>query len=136
VQTINVSRLDLGNSIVGFEEFRYFTLEKIEGENPFFLLRSEADDPIEFVLLSPFEVDERYEFEIPVGIKQELNLSSPEDVMVLCLVNVQQPFTESTLNMIAPLVVNVKNGLARQIILNGSAYYAKTRMFPKHSKGE
>lgn len=134
--TFSVDKLDFGNSIVGFEQLRYFDLDKIEGDNPFFVLRNKEDGNIEFVVVSPFEIERQYEIKITGELKQELQIKSPEDVMVLCIVTVHKPFTESMLNLIAPLVINVKNGMSRQIILNGSAYQARSKLFPTHSEGE
>jgi flagellar assembly factor FliW len=134
-QQLHVGELNFDGSIVGFERLRYFVLEKIEGDHPFFLLRSKEQEQIEFVVVSPFEIFKTYEFQLPDELSQALRIESPEDALVLCIVNVKKPFTESTLNLIAPLVVNVINGSARQIILNGTSYQAKTRLFPVQGKG-
>jgi flagellar assembly factor FliW len=127
---LNVDKLDFGNSIAGFEHLRYFLLEKFEGDNPFFILRSKEEGNIEFVVVSPFEFYRQYEIEMPEELKLELQIESPEAVMVLCMVTIHKPFTESTLNLVAPLVINVNSGMSRQLILNGSVYQARSKLFP------
>lgn len=135
-QTLSIGKLDFGNSIVGFEQLRYFHLDKLEGNNPFFILRNNEDASIEFVVVSPFEIYRQYEIEISNELRQELRIESPEDVMVMCIVTIHRPFTGSTINLLAPLIINARNGMSRQIILNGSAYQARTRLFPAQSEGE
>lgn len=133
---INVNDIDFNGSIFGFESLRYFELEKIEGDHPFFLLKSKEQEAFEFVVVSPFEVDRNYEFQLMEDLSRELKIESPEDVLVLCIVNVKKPFGQSTANLIAPLVINVIQGIARQIILNGTTYQAQSRLFPARDEGE
>lgn len=135
-QTISFDKLDFGNSIVGFEQLRYFALEKVEGDNPFYVLRSNDEDNMEFIVISPFEVDRKYEVVISDDIKRKFQIDSPESVMVLCIVTLNKPFTDSTVNLIAPLVINVNNGMSGQIIMNGSVYQTRTRLSPSQREGE
>jgi len=132
---IRVDKLDFGKSIVGFEHLKYFRLDKIEGDNPFFLLRDD-DGHVEFVVISPFIVNQDYEIQLSDELKDELRMESPEDVLVLCIITVNEPFNESTINLVAPLVININNGMSRQIILAGKSYQAKSRLFPAQGKGE
>lgn len=135
-QTLSFDKLDFGNSIVGFEQLRYFALEKVKGDNPFYVLRSNEEDNIEFVVILPFELDRKYEVAISDDLKRELQIDSPESVMVLSIVTLNKPLTDSTVNLIAPLVINVDNMMSRQIILNGSVYQTRTRLFPSQREGE
>ncbi|WP_051318192.1 flagellar assembly protein FliW [Cohnella thermotolerans] len=132
---INLSNIDFNGSIFGFESLRYFALEKVEGNHPFFLLKSKEREEFEFVVISPFEVDQKYEFQLTEDLARELRIESPHDVLVFSIMNVRKPFEESTVNMIAPLIINVIHGLARQIILNGSPYQAQSRLFPIRNEG-
>ncbi|WP_239615869.1 flagellar assembly protein FliW [Cohnella mopanensis] len=133
--SIQIEKVDFGGSIVGFEQLRYFQFKKVEGDNPFFLLASEENEEMEFIIVSPFEFYQEYEVAISDDIKQELQIESHEDVMVMCTVTIHKPFKESTLNLIAPLLINVTKGVARQIILNGSAYPTRAKLFPVSAEG-
>ncbi|TVX96109.1 flagellar assembly protein FliW [Cohnella terricola] len=135
-QTMHVEKLDFVNSIVGFEHCRYFNLEKVEGDNPFFILKSDQDPEIEFVLASPFEINREYEFEIGDEVLAELEVQSSEDLVVLAIVTINNPFANSTINLFAPLVINVINGISRQIILNGSDYQIRALLQPAQYKGD
>lgn len=133
--SLHIGELDFGSSIMGFETLRYFHLEKLEGNHPFFVLRSKKESRVEFVVISPFETYKDYEIEISDELKQELGIEVPQDVMVLCIVNVKKPFEQSTINLLAPLVINVTNGVSRQIILNGSGHQARAQLFPNRGQG-
>ncbi|WP_246027850.1 flagellar assembly protein FliW [Paenibacillus xylaniclasticus] len=132
---MNDKRLDLGDSILGFTEHRYFRMEKIDDQMPFVLLQSEADANVGFVVVSPFEFYPEYEFKLSDEVIAGLNIEKTEDVAVFCIVTVNQPFDRSTINLIAPIVINIKSGHGRQIILNNVTYSIHSPLLPNKEGG-
>jgi len=123
-------------SIVGFEHLRSFRLERVEADLPYSMLVSEEDEQFGFIVISPFDVYPDYEFSLPAQVKQEMRIEKPEDVLVLSIVTIRQPFSESTINLLAPLVLNVRTGAGRQLILQGTEYQVKASLFPLRDGGE
>ncbi|GMK38263.1 hypothetical protein PCCS19_13170 [Paenibacillus sp. CCS19] len=131
---LNNFRLDFGQSIVGFEQYRYFQINGFEEESKFCILQSEGDSNIGFVLVSPFEQYPEYEVQLSEEIIETLRITSPEDVAVFNIVTIRHPFESSTINLFAPLVVNVQTGESRQILLSHTAYSIHSPIFPQRSE--
>ncbi|EFM09018.1 protein of unknown function DUF180 [Paenibacillus curdlanolyticus YK9] len=129
-QALQNMRIDLANSIIGFEHLKYFKLEGINEESPYAMLNSDEDEGIGFVVVSPFDTYPEYEFRINDEVLENLNIKQPEDVAVYSIVTVKQPFSKSTMNLVAPIVINVSRGEGRQVILNHTDYKINAELFP------
>ena len=111
--------------ILGFEQCKNFELTDIE-ENDFFkLLKSKEEKDFQMVVMSPFDIYKDYEVNIPDAIEQELNIKSHEDVSILTTVTVNSDPRKTTTNLRAPIVINLKNNSAVQIILSNEKYKIK-----------
>ncbi|CAM3692958.1 flagellar assembly protein FliW [Cohnella lubricantis] len=124
-------------SLLGFDAYDEFRFTVAE-ENPSFGYLESVEDPnTGFIVTSPFRFFPAYEFAIDEKDKAELEIKEPEEVLVLSIINVKNPFLESTVNLMAPLIINVTNHQGRQIILTSPyAYGTKERLFkpaPKES---
>ncbi len=53
---------------------------------------------------------------------EKLEVKSPNDIMLLNIITVGQTLEESTVNMKAPIVINVRNNCGMQIILQDEEY--------------
>ncbi|MWC30917.1 flagellar assembly protein FliW [Paenibacillus sp. MMS18-CY102] len=129
-------KIDFSSSIVGFEHLKYFKVEQIDASSPFWMLQSEEDAGIGFVVVSPFEVYPDYEFKLSDEIIEVLRIEQPEQVAVYTIVTMKSKFTHSTINLVAPIVINISTGMARQFILNHSNYPVNAPLFPLQSEGE
>lgn len=130
------SNLNFNQRIIGFEDLQYFALEEMEYESPYYLLKSEEQDGIEFVVVSPFTVYSDYEFQLSEDLLQQLEVTEPEDVLVLSLITLQKPFVNSTINLLAPLVVNINKGIGMQLILNEFKYPVNAPLFSNQNGGD
>lgn len=129
-------RIDFDHSIVGYEQLQYFRVEEMDAQTPFCLLQSEEDPNVGFIIVSPFDMYKEYEIDLSEELIAKLNVNEPEDVIVLSIVTVRRPFIQSTMNLLAPLVVNVKSGEGRQFIMNGNQYSVQAPLFPEQNGGE
>ena len=73
----------------------------------------------------PFLFFKDYELSIPDSVQAELKIEKQEDVLVWSVVTVNDDFTKITLNLLAPIIWNVQEKLAKQIILHDSEYNVK-----------
>jgi flagellar assembly factor FliW len=117
-----VSEIELSGRTLGFEEYEKYLLRDDFGEVSPFRILSCVDEQISFVVINPFHVLEDYSFEIDDQTAGDLGLEkgSLEKVAVLCIVRPQ----ENTLyvNLRSPLVINTKDGLFKQVILENESY--------------
>lgn len=115
--------------IPGFEHLRRFTIVELEQTKPFCWLTSLEDPTIALPIVNPWLVRVDYSFELGEADRKELKLESTEDVEVWVIVTIPQNAPkEATVNLLAPIVVNRKKNLAKQLLLEGSEYKLKHRI--------
>lgn len=111
--------------IPGFESYKYFTINKVQENEKFNMIISKEDSNIGFVSISPFEIKNDYEIDLSDEFIEELNIKNPEDVLVLCLITLGKTLKESTVNLKAPIIINIKNNKSKQLILQDDKYKIK-----------
>jgi len=109
----------------GFEALARFVIIKPDPELPFSFLQSIDDGDIAFILTDPFLFFQDYEFEIPEPIKQDLRIHEEKDVMVWTIVSIKESLTDATANLLAPVILNVREQLGKQVILQNTSYRTK-----------
>ncbi|NLT94714.1 MAG: flagellar assembly protein FliW [Clostridia bacterium] len=109
--------------IIAFEDKkRFFIIESGQDDLPFCWLQSVDDGNLAFVLINPFVFRPDYEFEIPDVVVKELEIEKEEDVAVFSIVVVPEDIKKISANLLAPVIINIKNLKGKQIILNGNKY--------------
>jgi len=119
------------HGIPGFEQFKSFTLLSADEDGTFVHLQSVEDEEVVFLLADPFRFYPTYEFELALHIQEELCLQEEKDVAVWTIVTVGEKLEDSTLNLLAPIVVNTKLKVGRQVILQNTPYETKHPLIQK-----
>ncbi len=117
--------LTFEKGLLGLELYKKYQLKDIEGLEPFKLLQSDDENDIGLVLISPFEIEENYEFEISNSIQKSIEAQSREDLLIYTTVNVNSDPKKITTNLRAPIIINKLNNKGVQIILNNEQYKIK-----------
>lgn len=116
--------------IIGFDDLTKFALIDYKPDSPFKWLQSieEADLAFPVTLCSFFNID--YQFDIPDEEADKLQIESADDVLVCNIANIpaSNPH-DATINMLAPLVINLKNKKAMQLILKNSNFEVRYKLF-------
>ncbi|OPJ60875.1 flagellar assembly protein FliW [Clostridium oryzae] len=113
----------------GFENLKKYILFPVEDNESFQILHSIEDMNIGLIVISPFEILENYEVDIPENVVSQLKISDAKDVFIYNTVNLHSQPKKITVNLRAPLIINIKNKLGQQIILNNDKYAIKHPMF-------
>jgi flagellar assembly factor FliW len=119
--------------VPGFEEYRQFVMLTPDEEMPFSFMQSTEDGDVSFIVVNPFVFFPDYDFELPVSVQNELSISREQDVMIVCIISISEN-DEFFLNLLAPIVLNSKEKLGKQVILHNSMY--KTKHFIDLSQEE
>ena len=118
--------------IIGFEDAQKFILIENDDNNIFRWLQSTQFPELAFPVSKAhyFQID--YNFEIDDKTVEMLGFESIDDVLSLNIVNIPkgQP-QKSTINLLAPVIINKRTKVAAQLILNGSEYLVKQPIFPQ-----
>jgi flagellar assembly factor FliW len=64
----------------------------------------------------------------------QLGIESMESVVVRVIVTIPKVHTEMTANLVAPIVINKKKGLAKQVVLTNAEYDTKHSLMSKKNK--
>ena len=113
----------------GFEELKNFIIFPFESNEAFSILHSIEDIEVGLVLVSPFTMMSDYEFKIPDNYIKELQITKPEEVLVLTTVTLSSNIKDITTNLKAPIIININEKLGEQLILDKDKYKIKETLF-------
>ena len=109
----------------GFENYRYFNVNIVEGIKRFYHIVSKEDSNIGFISISPFDIKKDYEIDLDDEFIKELDIKDEKDVLVICLITLGKSLKDSTANLKAPIIINIKNNRGKQLILQDDKYKIK-----------
>jgi flagellar assembly factor FliW len=128
--------IHMRGSVIGFEHLEQFVLQKNDENNPFWWFQSIEDGAIAFVVMNPFFAKADYEPVIEDDDIKLLDIECVEDVVMLAIVTIRQnPFSVSV-NLRAPIVINAKKKIAKQIVLEDSSYPIQYCLVTKDPAGD
>lgn len=97
--------------------FQYTLKELIHLEQQLFYELS-SEEGVGLLLVDPFHIKKSYEVKLPKEILEKMNIVDTADVVIFSIVTVQEPFEHSTVNLRAPIIINLKESLGYQWIRN------------------
>lgn len=110
----------------GFSDLHRFLALSLD-EQPHFVWLQSVDDPsIALPAADPWRLFPDYEPKLPPYAVESLKVQNPEDFTILGVVVVTKGAEEMTMNLMAPVVINLKTRTARQVMLENSAYSVRT----------
>ncbi len=116
------------NGIIGFPDASGYTL--LEYNPPFSWLHSTENPELAFVVVNAAEFGDDYNFSLPVG-DRDIELREDDQVAVVNLVSVRSDPSQTTVNLKAPIVVNLRTMRGRQIVLDDPRYPVKMPLWSK-----
>ncbi|MBE1447431.1 flagellar assembly protein FliW [Paenibacillus sp. OAS669] len=115
--------------IPGFEELKTYAIVTPDPDLPLSYLQSVENPELSFIIVDPFLFEPSYEFILSETAKEELKASLEQDIVVWSIVSVRDDFKNATHNLLAPLVINMKERLGKQVILQNTPYKTRHRLF-------
>jgi len=110
---------EVKGSILGFEKTTSVTIQAID--NLFLTMKDTENENISFTLANPYQLRE-YSFDLPIDVKIILEINENSSIDVYNIVVIQNPLENSTVNFLAPIVVNNDNNKIAQAILDGKKH--------------
>ncbi|MED4350963.1 flagellar assembly protein FliW [Schinkia azotoformans] len=111
--------------IPSFEDEKKFVILPFGEDSPFLILQSVQSPSLGFVITSPFDFFNDYSVKLSDLTLEKLKIENDEHVAVFSILTVQDPFHNTTANLRGPVVINTKEQLGKQIILNDEKYTTK-----------
>ncbi len=115
------------NGIIGFPELTDFMLihDDEEEKSAIRWMQSLQEPAFAMPVMDPLLVKEDYNPEIADELLEVLGELDPEDLLVLVTVTVPQDLKKMSVNPKGPMIINVSNRKACQIIIDGEEYKVK-----------
>lgn len=114
----------------GFEDRRKFVLINNSSSNSQFRwLQSIEEASLAFVLIDPFSIVPDYEVDIPDDDIAVLKIKDINEVLLLSVVVVPEDIKKISANLLAPIIVNTANNIAKQVTLNTDKYSIRHYIF-------
>lgn len=123
VQRKNIFDFPFG--LPGFQEEKQFVLLDVPGNEIFQFLQSVFTPTLAFVVANPYHFYTDYTFEVDESTKETLQITEEKDVVILSILTIQDPFSSSTINLKAPIILQAKHKIGKQLIINQEDYSLK-----------
>lgn len=108
--------------IIGFQEYRRFLLLPAPPDSGLFWLQSTDAGDLAFLLMDPRSVVRDYTVTLAAHEKAELAVASSDELGIYTLVVVPEDPKKVRTNLRAPVLINPKQRLGKQTVLDRSEY--------------
>jgi len=106
---------EVSGMILGFENTMNVEIKEID--DLFHTMTDLENENISFTLVNPYLLRE-YSFDIPIDVKILLDINENSNVSVYNIMVVQKPLEKSTVNFLAPIIINHDNNKLAQTVLD------------------
>lgn len=129
IEIDNQQTLTFNQGIPGFLEETEFVILPLPEAEAFQVLQSIQTKEVAFIITDPFQFFLDYDFQLESQEIEKLQLQQVEDAAVYVLLTMSDSVEKITANLQAPVIINTKQQLAKQVILMNTAYETKHRLF-------
>ncbi len=120
--------INFTQGLYGFEEYRRYVI--VEHKDSIFNFLQSVDEPwLSFVIVMPELILPSYQVVLEAKSVEELQLEDSDVGQVYVILTIPDRITEMTANLQAPLVINPKSNLAKQVILMDGKYQIQHNVF-------
>ncbi|HIL26842.1 MAG TPA: flagellar assembly protein FliW [Nitrospinaceae bacterium] len=123
-------------ALYGFDQEKEFVILPLDPkvENPMEWLQSLRSRELAFIVTDPFLFVPEYKMVLSDNEMNQLKIESMESVAVRVIVTIPKVHSEMTANLVAPLVINQKNRLSKQVVLTSTEYDTKHSLISSKNK--
>ncbi|MCW6076785.1 flagellar assembly protein FliW [Clostridium sporogenes] len=119
--------------IPGFEELKKFIIFSVKDNDVFSVFHSIEKEDMGIIVTSPFSIEKDYEIQLEEEQTKNLKLQDEKDTLVLNTVTLNSDINKITANLRAPIVINIKEKIGEQIIINSDKYKVKHPLFKEEA---
>lgn len=109
----------------GFPENKKFIPINYNEKGSLAFLQSIEAPELTFIIGDPFQLFGTYAIDVPGDDLEALEITAPEEAAVYVILSIREGGKEVTANLTAPLVINTKKQIGRQVILINSPYHSR-----------
>jgi flagellar assembly factor FliW len=137
--TIDISEKEIvrfPEGLYGFEKETEFTLLPFNPnvESPMEWMQSLKSDHLAFVVTDPYLYLPDYKLKLSEEDKKRVELQEEDLFLTRAIVTIPENYSEMTVNLIAPLVINKDKGVAKQFVLTNLDYDTRHYLLPEEMR--
>jgi flagellar assembly factor FliW len=121
-------QVEFARGLLGFEKLRQFVHLQLEDEAPFGWLQSLEDPQVAFVVVNPAVFFPHYKIEIDPRELGDVHPGPNERLEILGICTIPNSFSEVSMNLLGPLVINTATRKGKQLVLNRSGYTTRHKL--------
>ena len=134
--TIDISEKEIvrfPEGLYGFEKESEFTLLPFNPnvESPMEWMQSLKSDHLAFVVTDPYLYLPDYKLKLSEEDKKRVELKEDDLFLTRAIVTIPENYSEMTVNLIAPVVINKDKGVAKQFVLTNMDYDTRHYLLPE-----
>ena len=116
------SIISFDEGLIGISDKKDFILIEKEDFFPFNYLQSVEDPSFTLVIISPFFVEKEYKFDIHKDDLSTIDVAEAKDFIISAIVVFSDKVEDITVNLKAPLIINIESKKGKQILLQNNDY--------------
>ncbi len=115
--------------MLGFSKIHQYVIVERGDDSLFLWLQAVKKPSVAFPLLEPQIFERNYKIELEDEDRKLLELPSLSAAKVFAIVTIPSDPTKMTANLKAPIIINIKTRLAKQVILHDADYPIRKSIF-------
>ena len=120
--------------LIGIPDKKNFLLIEKEDFKPFSYLQSVDDPTFILIVVNPMIIEKEYKFSIFKGDMDAIDIIDENDFSLLAIVIFAQKLEDITINLKAPLLINIHSKKALQVILQNDDYSVEEPLIKSNLK--
>ena len=114
------SEVHVSGGLAGFPSSERYVLDEVVDGGPLFRLTSLDEEDLEFVVAAPGLFFPDYAPVLDDDSVDRLGLTGEQDALLLVVLTLGRTAPDATANLMAPLVINLRDGSAAQVVVEGT----------------
>lgn len=108
------------SGLPGFEDLHRFIIVETGNTKPIYWLQSTENKYIALPVVVSFAIINDYNIDIRENELEDLCVENENDLLILNVVVIPDDVTKMTVNLAAPVIINAKKGIGKQIIIDAA----------------
>lgn len=112
------SIISFAGGLPGLEGLDQYAIVRCDQTEPIQWLQSVDDQDISIPIINPFLLMPEYEIEVDDSELELIGTHKEEDLVVLSILVIPDDLTKMTINLMAPLLINIREMLGAQVMMD------------------
>jgi len=113
--------ITFSEGILGFEDLKRYAIILCESTEPIQWLQAVDDPEVSLPIINPFLIKYDYELDVDDEELHSIGMPTIEDILIVNVVVLPEDIRKATINLSAPILINIKTKQGRQIVMEYSS---------------